>query len=143
MRGITKHFPGVVANDHIDFDVRRGEVHGLLGENGAGKTTLMSILSGLYQHDKGEIWIEGKRANNDSPRAASMLGIGMVYQHFALVPTFTVVENLLLGAKRAGQILRAKKVSERVREMSKKYGLEVDPEVMLSLIEKEYFINRG
>jgi ABC-type uncharacterized transport system ATPase subunit len=132
MQGITKQFPGVLANDHIDFDLRRGEVHGLLGENGAGKSTLMCILSGLYRHDEGKILIEGKEADYDSPRAGSTLGIGMVYQHFALVPTFTVVENLLLGLNRAGLLLRPKEVANSVREMSKKYGLEVDSDAKIS-----------
>ena len=97
MRGITKRFPGVLANDNVDFDVRRGEVHTLLGENGAGKSTLMKILFGLYKADEGTITFEGAPLRVDSPAAAISAGIGMIHQHFMLVPTFTVTENVALG----------------------------------------------
>src|ERR671937_2742628 len=98
-RGITKRFPGVVANDHVDFDVRRGEVHALLGENGAGKTTLMNIVYGLYSADEGEILLNGKRTSFASARDAIRGGIGMVHQHFMLVPGMTVTENIVLAAE--------------------------------------------
>src|SRR5712692_6153078 len=95
--GITKRFPGVVANDRVDFDLRRGEIHGLLGENGAGKTTLMNILYGLYYPDEGEISLDDHPARFASPHDAIAQGIGMVHQHFMLVPTLTVTENIMLG----------------------------------------------
>src|SRR5687768_14510223 len=93
LKGITKRFPGVVANDHVDFELRRGEVHALLGENGAGKSTLMSILYGLYGADEGEILLNGKPLTTSSPREAIDAGIGMVHQHFMLIPVMTVAEN--------------------------------------------------
>src|SRR4030095_6960063 len=97
LRGITKQFPGVLANDHIDFDLRRGEVHALLGENGAGKSTLMSILYGLYTADSGEVLMNGKPVTISSPKHAIELGIGMVHQHFMLIPVMTVTENSVLA----------------------------------------------
>src|SRR5947199_4140516 len=100
LRGITKEFPGVVANDHVDFDLRRGEVHALLGENGAGKSTLMNILAGLYRPDAGEVRVEGRPVDFGSPRDAIAAGLGMVHQHFTLVPSQTVTENVLLGLDR-------------------------------------------
>ena len=115
MRGIVKRFPGVLANDHIDFDLRAGEVHTLLGENGAGKSTLMKILYGLHQPDEGEILIEGSPTKIASPIDAINHGIGMVHQHFMLVPTLTVTENVAMGAvtsKRGRMNLR--KVEERI-----------------------------
>ena len=103
MRGITKRFPGVLANDSIDLDVRSGEIHALLGENGAGKSTLMKILFGLYAPDRGEIFLNGERSRVRSPASAIAAGIGMIHQHFMLVPTLTVTENVALGAvSRAG-----------------------------------------
>ncbi|NIS74335.1 MAG: ATP-binding cassette domain-containing protein, partial [Deltaproteobacteria bacterium] len=108
-RGITKRFPGVVANDHIDFEIRAGEIHAILGENGAGKTTLMNILFGLYQPDEGEIYIGGKRVNFRSPLDAIDLGIGMVHQNRKLVSAHTVIENIVLGHPRAGKILNLKR----------------------------------
>src|SRR6059058_6005801 len=99
LRGVTKHFPGVLANDHIDFDLRRGEVHALLGENGAGKSTLMNILYGLYHPDEGEIRMRGKRVALSSPKEAIAQGIGMVYQHFMLIPVMTVAENIVLASE--------------------------------------------
>ena len=97
LRGITKRFPGVLANDHIDFDLRRNEVHALLGENGAGKSTLMNILYGLYSADEGEILINGKPVKFSSARDAIDAGIGMVHQHFMLIPVMTVAENIVLA----------------------------------------------
>ena len=95
--GITKRFPGVLANDHVDFDLQHGEIHGLLGENGAGKTTLMNILYGLYQPDSGEILIDDRPVQFRDPGQAIAAGIGMVHQHFMLVPLLTVIENIILG----------------------------------------------
>src|SRR5205809_4011036 len=99
MRGITKRFPGIVANDRVNFDLRRGEVHAILGENGAGKTTLMNILYGLYHADEGEIVIDGAPAKFNTPGDAIAAGLGMVHQHFMLVPVFTVTENIMLGVE--------------------------------------------
>src|SRR5512139_907390 len=97
MRGIVKRFPGVLANDHVHFDLHHGEIHALLGENGAGKSTLMNILAGLYRQDAGTITVRGKHVSLSSPRDAIKEGIGMVHQHFMLVPSQTVTENILLG----------------------------------------------
>ena len=99
MKGISKIFPGVVANDNVDFELLKGEIHVLLGENGAGKTTLMNVLYGLYQQDAGEIYIKGKKVEMKSPKEAIDLGIGMVHQHFMLVHNFTVAEKLLINIK--------------------------------------------
>ena len=132
MRGITKHFPGVLANDHIDFDIKAGEVHALLGENGAGKTTLMNILYGLYRPDEGEIRVRGKRVFLKSPKDAIDLGIGMVHQHFMLVPPLTVIENVVLGLKSTrGLLLDLDRAEKRIIELSKKYGLKVDPKAKI------------
>ncbi len=127
MRGITKTFPGVLANDSVDFDVRAGEVHTLLGENGAGKSTLMKILFGLYTADEGTITFEGSPLEIDSPAAAIQAGIGMIHQHFMLVPTFTVTENVALGLGTSdmGQ------VRERLTELAETYGLDVDPDALV------------
>src|SRR3954471_20633987 len=99
MRGITKRFPGVVADDRVDFDLRQGEVHALLGENGAGKSTLMNVLYGLYHPDEGDIVVNGKQARLGSPHAAIEHGIGMVHQHFMLIPVMSVAENIVLAAE--------------------------------------------
>jgi len=127
MRNITKRFPGVLANDHINLEVKAGEVHALLGENGAGKTTLMNILYGLYQPDEGEIYIKGEKVKIKSPKDAIRLGIGMVHQHFMLVDVFSVVENIILGLKELSINIPIKEVSEKVRLYSRRYGLEIDP----------------
>jgi general nucleoside transport system ATP-binding protein len=129
LRGITKRFPGVVANDHVDLDLRAGEVHALLGENGAGKSTLMNILYGLYRPDEGEIVLKGKPVVFGSAKDAIDRGIGMVHQHFMLIPVMTVAENIVLEVepRRAGVLLDYNEAVERVREISTRYGLAVDP----------------
>jgi simple sugar transport system ATP-binding protein len=125
--GIVKTFPGVRANDQVDFDLRRGEVHALLGENGAGKTTLMNVLAGLYRPDAGEILVEGARVAFGSPRDAIAAGIGMVHQHFTLVPSQTVTENVLLGLDRPRFFLRARRSEADVAALAERFGLHVDP----------------
>lgn len=128
MLGIVKRFPGVLANDHVDFDVKSGEIHTLLGENGAGKSTLMRQLYGLYRPDEGRILIDGVERHFHSPQDAIAAGIGMIHQHFMLVPTLTVVENVALGLKSSrGPLLDLDKVEKRVVELADKYGLKVDP----------------
>lgn len=128
MTGITKRFPGVLANDRVDFSVQAGEVHTLLGENGAGKSTLMKILYGLYQPDDGTIELEGRPVKLASPANAIEEGIGMIHQHFMLVPTLTVSENVALGLKSSRGILTdLKKVSARISELSETFGLQVQP----------------
>jgi general nucleoside transport system ATP-binding protein len=136
MRGITKAFPGIVANDHVDFELRRGEVHALLGENGAGKSTLMNILYGLYKPDAGEILLNGKPVSFHSAKDAIAAGIGMVHQHFMLIPVMTVAENIVLGIEpiREGIILDERGAEERVREISQQFGLAVDPTSLVSEI---------
>ena len=132
MEGITKRFPGVVANEAVNFDVRRGEVHTLLGENGAGKSTLMKILYGLYDADEGEIRLSGKPVTINSPSDAIDRGIGMIHQHFMLVPTLTVAENVALGLPPAKRFLQdLGPVRERIRELSDAYGLQVDPDAYI------------
>jgi simple sugar transport system ATP-binding protein len=127
MRGITKRFMEALANDHVDLDLRAGEVHGLLGENGAGKTTLMNILFGLYQPDEGQILVRDEPATIRSPADAIALGIGMVHQHFKLVPPFTVTENIVLGLGGWGFIDMAE-ARRDVTRVSAQYGLEIDPD---------------
>ena len=128
MRNITKRFPGVLANDNVSFDVNAGEVHSLLGENGAGKSTLMRVLYGLYRPDEGEILIDGKPRIFRSPADAIHAGIGMIHQHFMLIPSLTVAENVALGLKsKYGPFLDLKGVSARLEELSHAYGLKVDP----------------
>ncbi|MFQ5400125.1 MAG: ABC transporter ATP-binding protein [Anaerolineae bacterium] len=135
-RGLTKRFPGVLANDAVDLTLVKGEILALLGENGAGKTTLMNMLYGLYHPDKGEIWVNGRAVKMDSPNDAIAVGIGMVHQHFMLVPVMTVTENIMLGVEETrGMLARLpmlgrlnrRGISERIRELSRKYNLPVDP----------------
>ncbi|MBD3306732.1 ATP-binding cassette domain-containing protein, partial [candidate division KSB3 bacterium] len=147
MRGIVKRFPGLVANDQIDFDAQRGEIHGLLGENGAGKTTLMNILYGLYQQESGDIVFEGTPVQISSPKEALELGIGMVHQHFTLIPRLTVLENIVLGLKTPvpshlqspgvwtalrrkwveSVDLNLKAAEAKVRALSEQFGLKIHP----------------
>jgi len=136
LRGITKRFPGIVANDRIDFDLRPGEVHALLGENGAGKSTLMNVLYGLYRPDEGEILISGKAVTMGSPGDAIAQGIGMVHQHFMLIPVMTVAENIVLATEptRGGVLLDYGAAADRVRELSSAFGLAVDPEARIENI---------
>lgn len=127
MTGIVKRFPGVVANDGVDFELREGEVHALLGENGAGKSTLSNILTGLYRPDAGDLEIDDHHVSFSSPRDALAAGIGMVHQHFRLVPTFTVAENVVLGEADAPVFLDRDSVAARVQQLSERYHLAVDP----------------
>jgi len=133
MRNITKRFPGVLANDHINFDVKAGEIHALLGENGAGKSTLMKILYGLYQPNEGEIFLDGKPIRIQSPTDAIAHGIGMIHQHFMLVETLTVAENVALGLKSPREpLMDLATVSARIVDLADKYGLQVDPKAVIS-----------
>jgi len=127
MRGITKRFPGVVANDHVDLELFPGEVLALLGENGAGKTSLMNVLAGLYRPDEGEILIRRRHVEIESPRDAMYHGIGMIHQNFMLVETMTVAENIILGLKETGVVPDMRKINREIREISEQYGLAVDP----------------
>jgi simple sugar transport system ATP-binding protein len=133
MRGITKRFPGVVANDRVDFQVARGEIHALLGENGAGKTTLMHVLYGLYRPDEGEIFVDGHQVHLASPHEAIAHGIGMVHQHFMLVPVMTVTENIILGREETwlGPFLARQRATQRIRDLSRQYHLEVEPQALV------------
>src|SRR5436309_3315854 len=129
LRAITKRFPGVVANDQVDFDLRKGEVHALLGENGAGKSTLMNILYGLYSPDEGEVLLNGRPTQIGSPHAAIDAGIGMVHQHFMLIPVMTVAENIVLAAepKRNGVLLDNGAAELQVRELADRFRFHIDP----------------
>ena len=133
MNHITKRFPGIIANDDITIQIKKGEIYALLGENGAGKSTLMSMLFGMYEPDEGEIWIRGEKVSIKSPSHATKLNIGMVHQHFKLVENYTITENIILGIepvkKFAGlfSYVDVKEASENIAQLSKKYGLEVDP----------------
>ena len=133
LRGITKRFPGVVANDSVDLEVSSGEIIGLLGENGAGKSTLMNILYGLYSATEGDIVIDGQVMHFESPSDAIAAGIGMVHQHFMLVPVFSVVENVVLGDEptRFGGVLNLRQGRTRLKEISDRYGLAVDPDAVI------------
>jgi simple sugar transport system ATP-binding protein len=136
LRGITKRFPGVVANDQIDFDLRRGEVHALLGENGAGKSTLMNVLYGLYRADEGEIRVGGEAIVLHSPKDAIQHGIGMVHQHFMLIPVMTVAENIVLGMEPSehGLLLDYAVARERVSELATRFGFSIDPDARVENI---------
>jgi len=127
MKGITKEFPGVLAADHVDFSLRKGEIHALLGENGAGKSTLMNILTGLYKQDYGDIFVNGIRRVFSSPNQAIAAGIGMVHQHFMLVPTQTVTENVLLGLDEPKFHLNLKKYDLRIKQLGEQMGLPIEP----------------
>jgi len=133
MLNIRKEFPGIVANDNITLQVKKGEIHALLGENGAGKSTLMNVLFGLYQPERGEIRVKGKKVNITNPNIANDLGIGMVHQHFMLVNTFSVTENIILGNEpKKGPSVNIKEAEKQVKEISEKYGLAVDPTAKIS-----------
>lgn len=131
MRGITKQFPGVLANDHVDFDLRAGEIHALLGENGAGKSTLMNILTGLYHPDEGSIRVHGQQVEFRSPKDAIQHGIGMVHQHFMLVPTQSVTENILLGLDEPRFRMNLSHYHSVIADLADQYGLHVDPKVKI------------
>lgn len=134
MRGITKRFPGIVANDNVTLQIKKGEIFALLGENGAGKSTLMSMLFGMYEPDEGEIYIRGKKEQISSPRYATKLNIGMVHQHFKLVQNYTITENIIMGIEPQKKVfgilpyVDLKSSHQKIAELSKTYGLEVDPE---------------
>ena len=131
-RQISKYFPGVVANEDVNLSLNSGEILALLGENGAGKSTLMNIIYGLYQPSAGEILVKGQSVRMHSPRDAIDLGIGMVHQHFQLVPVMTVVENVMLGSESVRQgLLDRAKVSKRIQQLSQDYQLEVDPNALV------------
>jgi general nucleoside transport system ATP-binding protein len=133
MLNIRKEFPGIVANDNITLQVKKGEIHALLGENGAGKSTLMNVLFGLYQPEKGEIRVKGKPVDITNPNIANDLGIGMVHQHFMLVDPFTVTENIILGQETTSKgMIDIKKAENDVRAISEKYGLAVDPSAKIA-----------
>jgi len=125
-KGITKKFPGVVANNHIDFEIKAGEIHAVLGENGAGKTTLMNILFGILRPDKGEIYVRGRRVEFKSPLDAIDLGIGMVHQHRKLIPAHTALENIVLGHPKTEKILDMRRAGGEVKELCRKYGFKID-----------------
>ena len=132
MLHITKRFPGIIANDDVTLQLRKGEIHALLGENGAGKSTLMSVLFGLYQAEEGEIRKDGKVVNITSPNVANDLGIGMVHQHFKLVECFTVLDNIILGVETTrGPFLEKSEARKKVMALSEKYGLQVDPDAKI------------
>jgi simple sugar transport system ATP-binding protein len=131
-KNLTKQFPGVLANDNVNFDLRKGEIHALLGENGAGKSTLMNLLYGLYHPDKGEVMVNGNPATINSPNDAIALGIGMVHQHFMLIPVFTVAENVMLGDETTKRgALDRNTVAQKINQISSQYGLSVDPNALV------------
>ena len=133
MLHITKRFPGIIANDDITLQLKKGEIHALLGENGAGKSTLMSVLFGLYQPEEGQIRMNGQKVGIRNPNDANDLGIGMVHQHFKLVECFTVLDNIIMGVEPVGKLgfLQKKQAREKVLELSQKYGLHVDPDALV------------
>lgn len=127
MHGIVKRFPGVLANDHVEFSLKKGEIHALLGENGAGKSTLMNILAGLYQPDAGTIFVNGQQVSLSSPRHAIKAGVGMIHQHFMLVPSQTVTENILLGLDEPRFRMNLSKYDKEIAALSERFGMKVDP----------------
>jgi simple sugar transport system ATP-binding protein len=132
VRNITKRFPGVIANDQVNFTLKKGEIHALLGENGAGKSTLMNVIYGLYSPDEGEFFLDGKSAQIRNPHDAIAAGVGMVHQHFMLVPVFSVVENIILGSEvTKGLSLDIRSARREIRKLSQEYGLEVDPNAII------------
>ena len=132
VRNVTKRFPGVLANDRVNFDLRKGEIHALLGENGAGKSTLMNVIYGLYSPDEGEFFLEGKSTDIRNPHDAITAGVGMVHQHFMLVPVFSVVENIILGSEvTKGLSLDIRTARRDIRKLSQDFGLEIDPDVIV------------
>jgi simple sugar transport system ATP-binding protein len=133
MLGITKRYPGVVANDAIDLDVRPGEIHALLGENGAGKSTLMNILYGLATPDDGEIRLDGEAVRIDGPSDAIRRGIGMVHQHFKLVPVLSVAENILLGEETMANavFLDRDEARRQIKDLGHRFGFEIDPDIRI------------
>ena len=132
MLGITKRFPGIIANDNITLQLKKGEIHALLGENGVGKSTLMSVLFGLYHPDEGEIHKDGKKVEINNPNDANDLGIGMVHQHFKLVECFSILDNIILGVETTkGGFLQKDSARKKVVELSEKYGLAVDPDAII------------
>jgi ABC-type uncharacterized transport system ATPase subunit len=131
MRGIVKRFPGVLANDQVDFDLRKGEIHALLGENGAGKSTLMNVLAGLYRQEEGTIHVHGQAVSFRSPRDAIECGIGMVHQHFMLVPSLTVTENVLLGLDEPRFLMRLPEYHQQIATLEEQFGLRVAPEAKI------------
>ncbi|MGI6787297.1 MAG: ABC transporter ATP-binding protein [Acholeplasmataceae bacterium] len=133
MRNITKVFPGIKANDNVTFQLRKGEIHALLGENGSGKTTLMNCLFGIYKQEEGDIYIRGEKVNIDNPHQAYALNIGMVHQHFRLVNTFSVIDNIILGNEDSTMgFIKRKEARQKVEDISKRYGLEVDLDALVS-----------
>ena len=133
MLHITKRFPGIIANDDVTIQLRKGEIHALLGENGAGKSTLMSVLFGLYQAEEGEIRKDGKTVQINNPNDANELGIGMVHQHFKLVQCFTVLDNIILGSETVKNgFLQKDEARKKVLELSERYGLQIDPDAKIS-----------
>ncbi len=131
MRGIVKRFPGVIANDHVNFDLRAGEIHALLGENGAGKSTLMTVLAGLYRPDAGSILVRGEPVSFRSPRDAIALGLGMIHQHFTLIQSQTVTENILLGLSEPRFVIRLADYDKRMAELGRRFALEVVPQAKI------------
>ena len=133
MRHITKRFPGIVANDDVTIQIKKGEIYALLGENGAGKSTLMSMLFGMYEPDEGEIVVRGRTEKITSPNYATELNIGMVHQHFKLVSDYTIAENIILGMEPQKKLfgflpwVDIESANKRIAELSREYGLEVDP----------------
>lgn len=131
MRSIVKRFPGVLANDHVDFDLRRGEIHALLGENGAGKSTLMTCLAGLYRPEGGTMLVEGQPVSFNSPRDAMARGIGMIHQHFTLVSSLTVTENILLGLDEPRFFMRLSDYNQRMTDLGERFGLRISPQAKI------------